>query len=112
MIGRPLSPTETIAHLARRRSLRGAQTARRRALAADASLAANVRLAGAASDPVWRHKFRVGETVTLAPTHYGANRQGSFEVTSLLPREHGVNQYRLRSRADGHDRVATEDELT
>jgi hypothetical protein len=107
-----LSPTETIAQLARRRGIRTAQMTRRRALASDASEAVNIRVAGKRPDAVWRHKFQVGETVTLAPTHYGANRQGSFEVTGLLPQEHGVNQYRLRSRADGHDRVATEDELT
>jgi hypothetical protein len=106
-----LSPAETIAQLAQRRSIRTAQMTRRRALAADASDAVNIRLVGKTPDAVWRHKFRVGQTVTLAPTHYGANRQGSFEVTNLLPQEHGINQYRLRSRADGHDRVANEDEL-
>jgi hypothetical protein len=57
------------------------------------------------------HKYRAGETVTLVPTRYGANRHGRFEVTRLLPAEQGVNHYRLKSVTDGHERVAREDEL-
>ena len=61
--------------------------------------------------PAVGHKFRAGQTVTLLPNRYGADRNGSFEVTRLLPEEHGVNHYRLKSVADGHERVAGEDEL-
>ena len=57
------------------------------------------------------HRYRAGETVTLAPNRYGSNRHGRFEVTRLLPEEHGINQYRLKSVVDGHERVAREDEL-
>lgn len=58
-----------------------------------------------------RHKYLAGETVTLVPTRYGANRDGRFEVMRLLPQEQGVNHYRLKSVTDGHERVAREDEL-
>jgi hypothetical protein len=58
------------------------------------------------------HRFHAGQTVTLLPNRYGPNRNGSFEVTRLLPAEHGVNHYRLKSVADGHERVAAEDELS
>jgi hypothetical protein len=57
------------------------------------------------------HRYRAGQTVTLAPNRYGPNRHGRFEVTRLLPEEHGINQYRLKSVVDGHERVAREDEL-
>jgi len=61
--------------------------------------------------PAIGHKFRTGQMVTLLPNRYGSDRNGSFEVTRLLPEERGVNHYRLKSAADGHERVAGEDEL-
>lgn len=112
MARRTLTPNEAVAQLTRRSSIGVAPAARMRALASDAADAVNVRRAGKAPDVVWRHKYHVGQTVTLTPTRYGAHRQGGFEVTCLLPQEHGINKYRLRSQADGHDRVANEDELT
>ncbi len=78
----------------------------------------NLRVAGSSAmrGPVPRqqgaHRFHAGQTVTLLPNRYGSNRNGSFEVTRLLPAEHGINHYRLKSVADGHERVAAEDELS
>ncbi len=110
MSAKTLSPAETIAQLAQRPTVRIAHSTRRRTAAgADG---ATIRVSANFADAVWRHKFRVGQTVTLLPNRYGANRLGRFTVTSLLPQEHGINQYRLRSAADGHERVATEEELT
>jgi hypothetical protein len=54
------------------------------------------------------HKFHTGQTVTLASNR--ANQQ-QFKVVKLLPEEHGLNHYRLKSVIDGHERIATEDEL-
>lgn len=108
MAGKTLSSAETIAQLTRRPA---ANTPRRRTLGADAAGAADARLVRHRDDAVWRHKFRVGQTVMLAPNRYGGNRLSGFKVVSLLPQEHGVNQYRLKSTADGHERVATENEL-
>ncbi len=59
------------------------------------------------------HKFRTGQKVTLASSRSGpSDRPGTFEVVRLLPEEHGINHYRLKSIVDGHERVATEGELT
>jgi hypothetical protein len=99
-----MSQSEVIAQLAQRRSGRVAQPMRRRVHSADAAEAPNRRVAAG-------HKFHVGQTVTLVPNYYGANRHVSFKVTWLLPQEHGVNQYRLKSVVDGHERVAMEGEL-
>lgn len=106
MSAKTLSPAETIAQLTRR-TARVAPAAGPRVHAADGA----TRRSPARGDAVWRHRFRVGDLVTLLPNRYGANRLGRFKVTSLLPQEHGVNQYRLKSATDGHERVATEEEL-
>jgi FAD synthase len=58
------------------------------------------------------HRFRAGQKVVLAPSRFGSDRQGTFEVVRILPEEHGINQYRLKSMLDGRERVATEDELS
>jgi len=57
------------------------------------------------------HKFHAGQTVTLVSNRYGANHQRQFKVVQLLPEEHGLNHYRLKSVIDGHERIATENEL-
>ena len=57
------------------------------------------------------HKFRVGQSVELANSEMRLNRLGRFEVVRIMPTEHGQRQYRIRSLADGHERVAMEDEL-
>jgi hypothetical protein len=75
-------------------------------------IAARRRPAGMTSGrPPAAHRFHPGETVTLAPNRYGQNRNGRFKVVRLLPEEHGINHYRLKSVTDGHERVASEDEL-
>jgi len=59
------------------------------------------------------HKFKPAQTVTYVPTGVGgADRNAKFEIVRLLPAEHGVYQYRLRSILDGHERVARESELS
>jgi FAD synthase len=58
------------------------------------------------------HRFRAGQKVTLAQSKFGSDRQGTFEIVRLMPEEHGINQYRLKSILDGRERVATEDELS
>ena len=108
-----LSPAEAIAHLMQRSSADvSTAAARRRAPDEDASSAADTRASRNGGYVASRHKFRVGQTVTLVPNRYGANRLGSFKVTFLLPQEHGINQYRLKAASDGHERVATESELS
>jgi hypothetical protein len=57
------------------------------------------------------HKFKTGQTVTLIPNRSYATPSGRFEIVRPMPAEHGRYQYRLRSIADGHERVAQESEL-
>jgi hypothetical protein len=58
------------------------------------------------------HKFKPGQTVSiLGGRRQGAPPSGRFEVVRLLPETAGTNQYRVRSKADGHERVVTESEL-
>jgi hypothetical protein len=61
--------------------------------------------------PPAAHRFHAGQTVTLVSNRHGANHQKQFKVVKLLPEEHGLNHYRLKSVIDGHERIATEDEL-
>jgi hypothetical protein len=56
-------------------------------------------------------KYRSGQTVTMTPNRARATPKDRFEIVRLLPLEHGNYQYRIRSVADGHERVALETEL-
>lgn len=58
------------------------------------------------------HKFKLRQLVTLAPAGSGTGRNVKFEVVRLLPEEHGINHYRIKSLLDGHERVVTESELS
>ena len=58
------------------------------------------------------HKFKNGQSVTLVRRRYERTPAGSFTVLRALPTEHGINQYRIKSTADGHERVVSEAELS
>jgi hypothetical protein len=58
------------------------------------------------------HKFKTGQTVTIAARRYEMTPKGSFTIVCPLPTEHGVKQYRVKSDADGHERVVSEAELS
>ena len=57
------------------------------------------------------HKYKAGQTVQLVPSGYIVNARGSFTIVCLLPEEHGICHYRIRSVTDGHERVVTESEV-
>lgn len=57
------------------------------------------------------HKFKAGQSVTVAVRRFEASRGGRFHIVRILPTEHGVKQYRIRSDVDGHERVVSEAEL-
>jgi hypothetical protein len=57
------------------------------------------------------HKFKAGQTVAVAPRRYNPLIGGRFTVVRILPTERGSNQYRIRSVADGHERVVMEGEI-
>lgn len=50
--------------------------------------------------------------MTFTPSQYRLNGRAVFEVVRILPAERGINQYRLKSTQDGHERVAMEYELS
>jgi hypothetical protein len=59
------------------------------------------------------HKFKLGQLVSIIVSRrQGAAPGGRFEIVRLLPESAGNNQYRVRSKNDGHERVVTETELT
>jgi hypothetical protein len=58
------------------------------------------------------HKFKLGQTVSIVGgRRQGAPPPGRFEVVRLLPETAGNNQYRVRSKHDGHERVVMETDL-
>ena len=61
-----------------------------------------------AAEPVISHKFQAGQMVKLIPSPYIRNSQGEFEILRVLPEEHGMHQYRIKSTTDGVVRVVME----
>jgi hypothetical protein len=59
------------------------------------------------------HKFAVGQTVQFTPGALDrAAPRGSYKIVRLLPPSASINQYRIKSTLDGHERVAQESQLT
>jgi hypothetical protein len=57
------------------------------------------------------HKYKAGQTVRIIPSGYITNARGSFTIVCVLPEEHGVYHYRIKSTVDGHERVVMETEV-
>ena len=58
------------------------------------------------------HKFAVGQTVVFSPDPQQLKPgQARFKIVRLLPEAASVLQYRVKSQADGHERVVREDQL-
>jgi hypothetical protein len=62
------------------------------------------------------HKFTIGQTVRFSPDrserHQTPTAQGGrFKIVRLLPEAANIFQYRVKSQADGHERVVREDQL-
>ncbi len=63
--------------------------------------------------PMEIHKFAIGQTLLFSPAAFEPVKvKGSYSVVRLLPPDNGDNQYRLKSDADGHERVVRESQLT
>ena len=59
------------------------------------------------------HKYNVGQMVRFLPDRLQMNSgKGSFKIVSLLPETASVFQYRVKSQADGHERVVREDQIS
>ena len=59
-------------------------------------------------------KFKVGDFVTYRPqsVHSRDAARGAYQVVRVMPSEKGATSYRIKSTAEGHERVAEEHELT
>jgi len=58
------------------------------------------------------HQFRVGQTVRLKRSAAMSQRVPEiFEVTMMLPPMENLPQYRIRSDAENHERVVTQDSI-
>jgi hypothetical protein len=57
------------------------------------------------------HKFTVGQIVRVLSSPHTRDARGHFKVVRILPTEHGVRQYRVKSETDGHERVVTEGQV-
>ncbi len=57
------------------------------------------------------HKFKTGQAVEMHSNGRTGHKGGSFLVVRPLPADRSGNQYRVKSKSDGHERVAYEAEL-
>ena len=59
------------------------------------------------------HQFHVGQTVYVRPSAFaGKAAAGLYEIRAVLPEEHGLRQYRIKSLVEPYERVASEHELS
>jgi hypothetical protein len=58
------------------------------------------------------HKFKIGQTVYYTSGLYAAGSARSvYQITQLLPPEGDDFQYKIKSAAEAHERVAKESRL-
>jgi hypothetical protein len=57
------------------------------------------------------HKFQTGQFVRLTARVLKPEATTRYEVVRLMPPEGTVNQYRVRSVDDGHERMVKESDL-
>jgi hypothetical protein len=58
------------------------------------------------------HKFKVGQSVRLAPSAFNRGIAGIYRVVALLPEERGDHQYRIQTSAGSQQRVVWESQLS
>jgi len=57
------------------------------------------------------HKFKIGQSVKFVAGPLGPRPLGAFKILRAMPSERGIQQYRVKSMMDGHERMALESEL-
>ena len=57
------------------------------------------------------HKFKVNQSVEFLGSYSRPKPLGQFRVVRVMPTEHGILQYRVKSLTDGHERIVTESDL-
>ena len=62
--------------------------------------------------PEARHRFSVGQHVTLVPAPFDRTPQtGTFEIMALLPARDGERQYRVKHGREAFERMVGEGRL-
>jgi len=57
------------------------------------------------------HKFKPGQSVEFVASDRRFKPLGVFKIVRVMPSERGIQQYRIKSVMDGHERVAMEGDL-
>lgn len=58
------------------------------------------------------HKYSVGQTLDLLPSHGSSSRRaGQCRIVSLLPFEGHMVQYKVQSTLESHQRIVSENDL-
>jgi hypothetical protein len=58
------------------------------------------------------HKFKIGQSVSYTSGPFGpGSASGTYQITQLLPPEGDDFQYKIKSAAEPHERVAKESQL-
>jgi hypothetical protein len=66
----------------------------------------------AMEDSVSSHRFRIGQSVNYTSGPFGVGSgSGVYKITQLLPPEGDDFQYKIKSAAEPHERVAKESQL-
>jgi hypothetical protein len=60
---------------------------------------------------VSNHKFKIGQSVNCTGPFGSARASGIYTITQLLPPEGDDYQYKIKSAAEPHERVAKESQL-
>jgi len=61
---------------------------------------------------VYKHKFKVGQSVSFTSGPFGrGGTDGIYKIVQLLPAEDDDFQYRIKSAAEPHERVVKESQL-
>ena len=57
------------------------------------------------------HKFKIGQSVNYTSGPFGDSARGIYRITELLPPDGDNFQYKIKSAAEPHERVARESQL-
>jgi hypothetical protein len=58
------------------------------------------------------HKFKLGQSVEFVASELRPKSLGLFKIVRVMPSERGIQQYRIKSVMDGHERMVTEADLS
>jgi hypothetical protein len=56
-------------------------------------------------------KFKLGQSVEIVASDLRLRPLGAFKIVRVMPSERGIQQYRIKSVMDGHERMVMESDL-